>query len=122
MPKNLLKTKRLNQYRELLEEKARQVRRSMSTPMASEFVARRQEPHDTADLAEQSHEEWIFLNQNARYANLMREVQEALERIEDGTYMQCAACGQPIPPKRLQAVPWAKYCVPCQEKQGPWNN
>ena len=122
MPRNLLKTKRLNQYRELLEEKARQVRRSMSTPVAAEFVALRQEPYDTADLAGQSHEEWIFLNQNARYANLMREVQEALERIEDGTYMECAACGQPIPPKRLQAVPWAKYCVPCQEKQGSWNN
>ena len=52
MPKNLLKTKRLNQYRELLEEKARQVRRSMSTPMASEFVARRQEPHVTASREE----------------------------------------------------------------------
>ncbi len=122
MPKNLLKTERLNQYRESLEEKARQLRRSMSTPVAAAFGTRREEPKDMADLATQSQDEWIFLNQNALYANLMREVQEALERIEDGTYMQCAACGQPIPPKRLEAVPWAKYCVPCQEKQGPWNN
>ena len=122
MSKNLLKTKRLNQYRELLEEKARQIRWSMSTPVAAEFVTRREEPYDTADLATQSHDVWIFLNQNARYAKLMREVQEALERIEDGTYTQCAACGQPIPPKRLQAVPWAKYCIACQEKRGPWNN
>ncbi len=122
MPKNLVKTKRLSHYRELLKEKARQVRRSMSTPVAAEFVTRREEPNDTADLATQSHDEWIFLNQNARYADLMREVQEALERIEKGTYKRCAACGQPIPPKRLEAVPWAKYCVPCQENQGARNN
>ena len=122
MPKNLLKTERLNQYRESLEEKARQLRRSMSTPVAAEFVTRREEPNDMADLARQSQDKWIFLNQYALYAKLMREVQEALERIEDGIYMQCAACGQPIPPKRLHALPSAKYCVPCQEKQGPGNN
>lgn len=122
MAKTLLKTKRLNQYRELLEEKARQVRRNMSTPVAAGIVTRRQEPNDVADLAGQSHEEWIFLNQNAQYARLMRQVQEALERIEDGTYMHCAGCAQPIPPKRLQAVPWAKYCITCQERQGARNN
>ena len=122
MPKNLLKTKRLSQYRRSLEEKARQLRRSMSTPVAAEFVTRSEEPNDTADLARQSHDEWVFLNQNARYSNLMRQVEEALERIEDGTYKHCAACAQPIPPKRLEAVPWAKYCVPCQENQGPRNN
>ena len=122
MAKILLKTKQLNQVRDRLEEKARQIRRSMSTPVAMEIVIRREEPNDLADLAGQSHEEWIFLNQNARNAGLLREVEEALERIEEGSYTVCADCGQPISPKRLEAVPWAKYCIACQEKRGPWNN
>ncbi len=122
MAKTLTKTKQLNQYRDFLQEKAREIRRNMSTPVAAEIVTRREEPNDVADLAGQSHEEWIFLNQNARNASLLRQVEEALERLEDGTYTICAECEQPISPKRLEAVPWAKYCIACQEKRGPWTN
>jgi len=43
------------------------------------------------------------------------EIDEALSRIESGAYGRCAHCGQPISGPRLQAVPWAKLCVQCQE-------
>lgn len=45
----------------------------------------------------------------------LREVRAALARIEDGSYGICLNCEQPIPKKRLDAVPWAAYCVRCQE-------
>lgn len=122
MAKTLTKNKQLSQYREMLQDKASEVRRSMSTPVAAEIVARREEPNDTADLAGQSHEEWIFLNQNAQNASLLRQVQEALERLDDGSYGVCGECERPISLKRLEAVPWAKYCISCQEKRGPWTN
>ena len=122
MAKALTKTKSVDQYREILEDKAREVRRRMSTPVAAEIVARREEPNDTGDLAGQSHEEWIFLNQNAQNASLLRQVVEALERIQDGSYGTCAECDKPISPKRMEAVPWAKYCIGCQEKRGSWTN
>lgn len=124
MAKTALKAKplKLNQFRDLLEEKARETRRSMSTLVAAGIVARREEPNDPADLAEQNHEEWLFLNQNAHNAGLLRQVEEALERIEEGTYTVCADCGKPISQKRLQAVPWAKHCIACAEQRGPWNN
>lgn len=45
----------------------------------------------------------------------LREVRAALARIEDGTYGVCLSCEEPIPKKRLDALPWAAYCVRCQE-------
>ncbi|UCF00448.1 MAG: TraR/DksA C4-type zinc finger protein [Planctomycetota bacterium] len=42
---------------------------------------------------------------------LIAEIDDALERIEDGTYGICQGSGNPIPKARLQAIPWAKYCV-----------
>jgi DnaK suppressor protein len=122
MARTLTKNKQMNQYREALLEKARELRRNISSLVAWEIVARREEPNDMVDLAGQSHEEWIFLNRNAQNIALLREVNEALERIEEGTYSVCAECDQPISPKRLAAVPWAKYCISCQEKRGSWVN
>jgi len=42
---------------------------------------------------------------------LLREIDEALDRIEEGTYGTCEGSGKPIPKARLEAIPWAKYCV-----------
>jgi DnaK suppressor protein len=44
------------------------------------------------------------------------EIDQALERIDTGTYGRCVTCGAPIPAERLQAVPWAALCVPCSAK------
>jgi DnaK suppressor protein len=122
MAKTLTKNKQMVQYREVLREKAQEVRRNISSLAASEIVACRQEPNDMVDLAGQSHEEWLFLNRNAQNIALLRQVNEALERIDEGTYSVCAGCDRPISPKRLAAVPWAKYCIACQEKHGSWTN
>jgi DnaK suppressor protein len=48
---------------------------------------------------------------------LLKEVRAALQRIEDGTYGQCLEDGGPIEPKRLEAVPWASYCLKHQAKR-----
>lgn len=46
----------------------------------------------------------------------LRLIQEALDRLAAGDYGVCLECEQPIPRRRLDAVPWARYCVPCQER------
>jgi len=53
------------------------------------------------------------LNRQAQMARLLRE---ALISIDAGTYGFCAHCEEPIAPKRLAAVPWARLCLACQEK------
>ena len=41
-------------------------------------------------------------------------VEAALERLDAGTYGTCLRCGKPIAPARLEALPWAAYCIECQ--------
>jgi DnaK suppressor protein len=107
---------RFDSYEKLLRKKAEEVRRSMSAQKVAQVVTRLDVPSDEGDLSQQSHEEWIFLNRNTLEMKLLREVEEALRRIEQGTYGVCHECEEPISSKRLDAVPWAKYCVKCQEE------
>src|SRR5215468_6140063 len=102
-------------YRKILEKKAEEVRRSMSAQKAAQVVSRLDVPSDEGDLSQQHHEEWIFLNRNTIDMKLLREVSDALHRIELGQYGICLECEEPISQKRLDAVPWARYCVTCQE-------
>jgi DnaK suppressor protein len=51
-----------------------------------------------------------------RSAERYRAITKALARIEDGAYGVCLDCEEKISPKRLQAIPWAAYCVSCQER------
>ena len=61
------------------------------------------------------HEESLRLRLNRVLYNQLRQVEAALDRLDMGEYGDCPACSAPIAPKRLQAVPWAKYCLACQE-------
>ena len=103
-------------YRKILEKKAEEIQQSMSAQKAAQVLAREEHPHDEGDLSQQSHEEWIFLNRNTLDITLLREVQAALRRIARGTYGVCSECEEPISVKRLAAVPWARFCVSCQER------
>lgn len=47
----------------------------------------------------------------------LREIDNALQRIAGGTYGECEACGEPISLARLKALPWARFCLSCQEMQ-----
>ena len=72
-----------------------------------------QDFEDTAvDFLETQQEQAVLVNQQA----LLTEVERALERIEQGTYGKCVNCGQPIPEKRLEAIPWAARDVKCEEQ------
>jgi len=73
-------------------------------PQAFEDVA--------VDFIEMQQEQSILVNQQA----LLTEVEDALKRIEDGTYGKCVNCGRPIPEERLEAIPWAARDVKCEEQ------
>ncbi|MGO4883650.1 MAG: TraR/DksA family transcriptional regulator [Bryobacteraceae bacterium] len=103
-------------YRKILEKKAAELQAGMSAQKAAQVLAREEHPRDEGDLSQQSHEEWLFLNRNTLDIKLLREVQDALRRIAQGAYGICYECDEPISAKRLDAVPWAKFCVSCQER------
>jgi len=70
------------------------------------------------DQAQASHDEFVSLRLNRLDYVQLRLVNEALDRVLSGDYGICLACERPIPPKRLKALPWARYCVRCQEDVG----
>jgi DnaK suppressor protein len=70
------------------------------------------------DQAQISHDEFVSLRMNGLDYRQLRMVEEALDRLESGDYGVCLSCDEPIAEKRLQALPWARYCVKCQEEMG----
>ena len=112
----------LKQFRQKLEEKSQELRTQMGSPVGNPVLQVQADPYDAADWAEKSHEEWIFLKKNSFDMDLLREIEEALERLRDGSYGICADCGMPISRKRLDAIPWARYCVSCQDRRQNGNN
>jgi DnaK suppressor protein len=68
------------------------------------------------DQAQYSLEEAVSISLNAFEYMQLRQIQEALDRLERGEYGTCLSCEEAVPAKRLRALPWAKYCVKCQER------
>ena len=101
----------IKKFRQQLLAKAEEIRGGMQ---ASEAIDN-ERMADPDDLAVRSHEQWIFLNRNSIDTMLLREIQESLLRMDAGSYGLCLECDESISQKRLQAIPWARHCVPCQE-------
>jgi DnaK suppressor protein len=70
---------------------------------------------DKLDEVQFAGERELAIRNLDRDSKLLRSVRSALARIEDGSYGVCLRCDTAIGPKRLSAVPWAAYCVRCQE-------
>jgi DnaK suppressor protein len=70
------------------------------------------------DQAQLSHDEFVSLRMNGLDYRQLRLVEEALDRLDTGDYGVCLGCDEPIAEKRLRALPWARYCVTCQESVG----
>lgn len=71
---------------------------------------------DICDEAANLYNKQILLSLNENERMRLQEVDEALDRIENGTYGICEECGGPIGLKRLEVRPIAKYCVPCKTR------
>lgn len=70
-------------------------------------------PLHPADLGSHNFEEELTLSLLENEEQLIKEIQAALERLEQGVFGRCEACQQEIPTERLQAVPYARCCVAC---------
>jgi DnaK suppressor protein len=84
-------------------------------PVPTDPIEANDGPNDFEDIAvdflEIQQEQSILVNERS----LLNEVLRALKRIHDGTYGICVACGNPIPEKRLEAIPWAARDIKCEQ-------
>jgi DnaK suppressor protein len=72
---------------------------------------------DPADMAANAYTKELLVSMSANDRQLLALVDEALERIESGEYGDCVHCNEPVQEKRLEAVPWARHCLRCQDLQ-----
>jgi DnaK suppressor protein len=83
----------------------------------TESYGREKEPaiQDVADMAAASYTREFMFGKSSGDRAVLQMVYDALDRIQDRTYGICDHCSESIHPKRLDAVPWARYCVRCQD-------
>ena len=72
---------------------------------------------DMADQASGNNEVHIQLKLKQTDAKILQAIEEALNRIESGTFGVCKDCGEMIAQARLDAIPWTRSCISCKEKQ-----
>jgi len=101
----------VKKYKEILEAKRRELEGNVRN---REGIVIEKTP-DALDEVQHAGERELAIRNLDRETNLLRNVRGALARIEDGTYSVCLHCEEDINPKRLNAVPWAPYCITCQE-------
>ena len=88
--------------------------------MEAEITSRERDAEatqDPADMAANAYTKELLISMSANDRRLLDSINEALGRIEIGEYGECVNCGEPVSEKRLQAVPWARYCLRCQDLQ-----
>ncbi|HOJ33076.1 MAG TPA: TraR/DksA C4-type zinc finger protein [Candidatus Hydrogenedentes bacterium] len=113
--------KEMKHFEKLLREEEQRIRDAMGRHEKETLY---QPPSDSnpidltsyAEAGTDNNEREVALRLAGDEAERLREVAEALERIKDGTYGECLGCKEPIPKKRLEAFPAAKYCVACKSK------
>jgi DnaK suppressor protein len=101
----------LNKYRNTLAAKQAELEHVIRN---REAITIEKSP-DALDEVQHAAERELAIRNLDRESNLLRNVRAALRRIDEGTYGVCLHCEEDISPKRLNAVPWAAYCIQCQE-------
>jgi DnaK suppressor protein len=110
-----LPKKELEKYRRLLEEKKNSLSVDLARARDAEEETTEESTQDIADKAVSSYTREFLYSLSDSDRTTLVQIDEALARIDDGTYGACANCGVMMVEKRLMAVPWTPYCIDCQE-------
>ena len=103
--------------RDALEQKRREADESYRRSQTVNREATAEPLQDLADQATESYrKEFLYSLSDGERATLL-QVEEAMRRMDEGTYEECTSCGDKIPLARLKAIPWAALCIECQERQ-----
>jgi DnaK suppressor protein len=101
----------IGEYKRMLVAKAEELRAGLGS--REEIAVERSA--DQFDEIQRAVERDVVIRNLDSKASMLRSVTAALSRSEDGSFGVCIRCDAEISPKRLAAVPWAEYCIACQE-------
>jgi DnaK suppressor protein len=106
---------KLQHFKQLLLAELRQHARHVSDDQASALEAADDGAKESADLALRDVSSELVLKLGERESQMIADIDQALLRIEEGSYGRCAKCDRPIDERRLEALPTARYDAACQE-------
>jgi len=111
-----MEKKILEQYRKKLVDKRRELTAAYTK---NRHYGRESDEGGTQDLADKASssytKEFLYSLSNTE-RTILEQVGKAIDRMDEGEYGTCMECAEKISKKRLDAVPWARFCVPCQER------
>ena len=112
-----MEQKKMKGFRERLLQKKQEILVAYTKSKSYGREADEEGSQDIADKASNSYtKEFLFSLSNSE-RDILALVDEALGRIGDRSFGVCASCEEEMDKKRLEAIPWAKHCIACQEKQ-----
>jgi RNA polymerase-binding transcription factor len=115
--KRTMDKRRVDHYRKQLLAKQEEIRRMVVRSDQDGREADIEITQDVADRAANSYTKEFLFHQSDDNRRILQLIQEALRRANDGSYGLCVECQKDVQGKRLDAVPWARHCIECQEKQ-----
>ena len=110
-----MRTSELKKYQDILEKKKEEL--LAAPPARTAATEPGSKSGDWIDQSSQESDLHVHLALKQTDSKLLRAIEEAMIRIDQGVYGICMDCKNQIPPVRLDAVPWTRVCVECKEKQ-----
>jgi DnaK suppressor protein len=108
--------KKLEYFKKRLETRQVELRRMVTRTEQDGRTVDEGSAQDIADRAASSYTKEFLFHQSNNDRQLLQMVDGALSRIREGNFGECISCGTEINAKRLEAVPWTRHCIECQEK------
>ena len=112
----IMEKKKLEAFKKRLETRQQELRRTVTRNQVDGRTADEDATQDIADRAASSYNKEFLFSQSNNDRQLLMMVDGALARIREGNFGECISCGKEINAKRLEAVPWTRHCIECQEK------
>ncbi len=111
----MIKTVDIQKFKSLLLERKEQIIKNIESIQNEIASLRGVDVNDEADYAAISTDRLIDDTITTKQQRELKEIEEALKKIEDGSYGICEMCEEPISIERLKVKPQAKYCIVCRE-------
>lgn len=112
--KKLMDAQKLEHFRKILMEQLRQHDDNVRGDQADALEIADDGVKDSVDMSMLDVNQEIALRMGERESQMVADIDQALMRIEEGTYGVCIKCGKPIDERRLEAMPTARYDAACQ--------
>jgi DnaK suppressor protein len=112
-----MEAKTLAKYRKLLLEEKQRIINNSKNALKNELALSPDDLPDETDLAASEVNQNLVFKLRDRERQLLAKIDEAMERIEDGSFGTCMDCEEPIEIRRLEARPVSTLCIACKERQ-----